>query len=66
MSQINVAVSARINAPATKVYPILADYHNHHPNILPRAYFTELTVEEGGTGEGTVPLSPRLVNMGIY
>ena len=54
MSQVNVAVSRIINAPATEVYPILADYRNHHPHILPKAYFTELEVEEGGLGEGTV------------
>ena len=54
MSSVNVAVSAIVNAPATVVYSILADYRNHHPNILPKAYFTGLEVEEGGTGEGTV------------
>ena len=54
MSQVNVAVSATINAPATEVYPILADYRNHHPHILPKAYFTGLEVVEGGTGAGTV------------
>jgi ribosome-associated toxin RatA of RatAB toxin-antitoxin module len=54
MSQINVAVSKTINAPANQVYSILADYRNHHPHILPQAYFTGLEVEEGGTGEGTV------------
>jgi hypothetical protein len=54
MSTVNIAVSATINAPANVVYPILADYRNHHPNILPKAYFTGLEVEEGGTGEGTV------------
>jgi ribosome-associated toxin RatA of RatAB toxin-antitoxin module len=54
MSQVNVAVSATINVSAKEVYSILADYRNHHPHILPQAYFTELEVEEGGTGEGTV------------
>lgn len=54
MSQVNIAVSANINAPAKKVYPVLADYVNHHPHILPKAYFTGLEVEEGGLGEGTV------------
>jgi uncharacterized protein YndB with AHSA1/START domain len=53
MSPINVEVSGTINAPAAKVYRILADYRNHHPHILPRAYFTRLEVEEGGTGAGT-------------
>ena len=43
-----------INAPATEVYAILADYGNHHPHILPKAYFSGLEVEEGGSGEGTV------------
>jgi hypothetical protein len=36
------------------VYAILADYHDGHPHILPRGYFTSLTVERGGVGEGTV------------
>ena len=54
MPQVHVAVSATINAPAAEVYSILADYRNHHPHILPKAYFTGLEVEEGGTGEGTV------------
>ena len=54
MSQVNIAVSATINAPATQVYPVLADYRNHHPHILPKAYFTGLEVEEGGLGEGTI------------
>lgn len=52
MSPINVAVSKIINAPAGKVYPVLADYRNHHPHILPNA-FAGLEVEEGGYGEGT-------------
>ena len=54
MSTINVVASKMINSPADKIYPILADYRNHHPHILPKAYFTELEVEEGGTGEGTI------------
>lgn len=54
MTSVNVAVSATVNAPAGKVYPILADYRNHHPHILPKAYFTGLEVEEGGIGEGTI------------
>lgn len=36
------------------VYAILADYREHHPRILPAAYFTSLTVEEGGIGAGTI------------
>ncbi|GAB4413650.1 MAG: SRPBCC family protein [Anaerolineae bacterium] len=54
MTQLNVAVSAMINAPAQVVYIILSDYRHHHPHILPKDYFTGLEVEEGGQGEGTV------------
>lgn len=54
MTQVNVAVSATINGSATEIYTILADYRNHHPHILPKAYFTGLDVEEGGNGAGTV------------
>ena len=54
MSVLKIAVSATVNGSAEKVYTVLADYVNHHPHILPPAYFTELEVEEGGTGAGTV------------
>lgn len=37
-----------------KVYAILAGYRDHHPHILPEAYFTRLELEAGGTGAGTV------------
>jgi hypothetical protein len=49
-----VQETARIDAPAEQVYSIIADYRNGHPCILPREYFTELVVEQGGLGEGTV------------
>ena len=54
MTRVNVAVSATINAPVSEAYPVLADYRNHHPHILPKAYFTYLEVEEGGNGQGTI------------
>lgn len=54
MTQLNVAVSAMIDAPAQTVYAILSDYRNHHPHILPKDYFTGLEIEEGGQGAGTV------------
>ena len=43
-----------MNAPAAKVYEVLSDYQEGHPAILPRKYFIDLTVEEGGRGAGTV------------
>ncbi len=43
-----------INAPARQVYAILADYHEGHPRILPKQYFSSLEVKRGGVGAGTV------------
>jgi hypothetical protein len=36
------------------VYAILSDYRVNHLAILPKSYFTELTVEKGGQGAGTI------------
>ena len=47
-------VSQAIDAPPARVYAILADYEVHHPAILPKPYFAELAVEQGGRGAGTV------------
>ena len=52
-NQIRIAVSETIDARPEDVYAVLADYREGHPAILPKQYFTELTVEEGGTGAGT-------------
>src|SRR4028118_662792 len=48
-----VSASTIINAPATLVYNILADYRDGHPHILPKPFFKSLEVLEGGIGEGT-------------
>lgn len=53
MSFGQVAVSAIIDALPQDVYDLLIDYHQGHPRILPRKYFTDLVVEEGGRGSGT-------------
>ena len=50
---MRIGVSGTIDAPAEDVYAVLADYREGHPAIVPKQYFTELTVEEGGTGTGT-------------
>lgn len=52
MRTIRVTGIARVDAPAAKVYGIIADYHVGHPSILPPA-FRNLVVEEGGVGAGT-------------
>ncbi len=54
MSKVSFAVTDTINAPGSTVYPILANYRDHHPNILPKAYFGSLNVEDGGVGQNTV------------
>jgi Polyketide cyclase / dehydrase and lipid transport len=58
MTQIQVSAEGPVAAPADEVYSYIADYHTHHPRILPPA-FTHLQVEEGGMGDGTV-VSTRL------
>jgi hypothetical protein len=50
---VQVEVERPINAPADLLYQIVADYNTHHPSILPAA-FSNLRVEQGGIGEGTV------------
>jgi hypothetical protein len=49
-----VAASSLIQAPAERVYAIIADYRDGHPRILPKPYFVSLNVERGGVGAGTV------------
>ncbi|HEU4558599.1 MAG TPA: SRPBCC family protein [Longimicrobium sp.] len=54
MAEYIVTMSREIDAPAEKVYGIVADYVNGHPRILPPKYFTGLQVEKGGVGDGTI------------
>jgi uncharacterized protein YndB with AHSA1/START domain len=54
MKTQQVSASAIINAPASQVYSLLADYRDGHPRILPKQYFSSLEVERGGVGAGTV------------
>lgn len=54
MSNVAVEVSREFAGSAPVVYGILADYHEGHPSILPRPWFTHLDVERGGRGAGTV------------
>jgi hypothetical protein len=54
MTQAHAEMSAVVPAPPEDVYAVLADYRTGHPRILPRQYFSDLVVEEGGRGAGTV------------
>jgi hypothetical protein len=53
MTTIRAQDSLHIDAPAAIVYAILADYRDRHPRLLPPA-FSNVVVESGGTGAGTV------------
>lgn len=53
MRPLTVTASALIQAPADKVYAIIADYRVGHPSILPKQYFGPLEILKGGIGAGT-------------
>ncbi len=48
-----VSASATIPARPERVYSLIANYNDGHPRILPKQ-FTNLVVEQGGIGAGTV------------
>jgi hypothetical protein len=54
MKKYKFSVSSLIPKPTQKVYNIIADYTNGHPQILPKPPFVSLVVEKGGVGEGSV------------
>ncbi len=54
MNMLHAEYAAEIDAPPDVIYGIFADYRNSHPAILPKPYFGDLTVEQGGVGAGTV------------
>ncbi len=61
MPRVSTERSAVIPARPEALYAIVSDYRNGHPQILPRPYFGELTVEKGGIGAGTVIRFPMHV-----
>ena len=54
MAAHQFSTSALIQSPAQDLYAIIADYHDAHPQIIPKPPFVSLAVEQGGTGAGTV------------
>ncbi len=48
-----VSTTRRMKAAPDRVYRIIADYRNGHPQILPKQ-FSNLCVDAGGYGAGTV------------
>jgi ribosome-associated toxin RatA of RatAB toxin-antitoxin module len=53
MSQFRVEESRIIDAQPQRIYDVIADYDVGHKAILPKE-FTDMTVEQGGKGAGTV------------
>ena len=54
MRQITVKEAAVLNAKPEDVYATIADYHNGHPQIVPKETFYDMRVEQGGYGTGTI------------
>lgn len=54
MDKIHAHATREIEAPPEKVYAVLADYNESHPAILPKQVFSDLVIEQGGIGAGTV------------
>ena len=54
MDKIHAHATRVIEAPPEKVYAVLANYNESHPAILPKHVFSDLVVEQGGVGAGTI------------
>jgi hypothetical protein len=54
MPHVQASAEKLIHASPSDVYAVLADYATHHPRIMPPDHFSNLEVESGGVGEGTV------------
>jgi hypothetical protein len=61
MSKITVEASDVIDARPEVIWNVLADYRVGHPAIVPKPYFTDIIVEKGGYGEGTLVLTKMTV-----
>lgn len=53
MPNSHITVTRELPFPPARVHGVIADYHRHHPAILPSRFFTGLEVLAGGRGEGT-------------
>jgi len=54
MALIHAEAAAVIEAEPEAVYAVISDYRRAHPHILPQEYFSNLKLEQGGAGAGTV------------
>lgn len=53
MAENRFTAERTMAVPAEQVYQCIADYRQHHPHFLPDA-FSDLVVEQGGVGAGTI------------
>lgn len=53
MAEVYVQAEGLVRAPAEQVYRYVANIRDHHPKFLPPG-FSELDIEQGGVGAGTV------------
>jgi Polyketide cyclase / dehydrase and lipid transport len=51
--KIIASAERHIDAPSRRVYHYIRDFREHHPRFLP-AQFSDLQIETGGVGAGTV------------
>ena len=54
MGRARARAERLIDAPPAAVYTVLADYTTRHPKIMPAPPFSDLEVEAGGVGAGTI------------
>jgi Polyketide cyclase / dehydrase and lipid transport len=54
MGRARASAERSIVAAPASVYTVLADYTTLHPRIMPASLFSNLEVESGGVGAGTV------------
>jgi uncharacterized protein YndB with AHSA1/START domain len=54
MGRARAQAERLIDAPPAAVYAVLADYTTRHPRIMPAPPFSDLEVESGGAGAGTI------------
>lgn len=54
-----IYVSESLVIPATPeaVYAVIADYRVAHKVVLPKPYFVDMRVEQGGIGAGTIAIA---------
>lgn len=64
MTIIRSEATRTVEATPEQVYAVFSDYEKAHPAILPKPYFDELVIEEGGQGAGTV-LRLRMKALGV-